>query len=339
MNKLGRAVTEWTKACDRRLARLISYIRHTCEYRQYCYVGNTTQQCRIGLFQDSYFAGDLDDSKSTSGGLLCIFGSQSFVPVSWMCKKQTLVSHNSTEVELISLDAGLRTDGTPALDLWDLVIDIVHSSPNQSEKNKDQVRGNSLRDTTSTKHNNLELSNVDYVSSNAKSSLFVYIFEHSEAVIKMIIKGRSPTMRHVSRTHRVALDWLFDRINLDPKIQIGYIDTKRQLTDSLAEGNFTRDEWNNLLQLFNISHFSSTCCAKNSSLMSCSKRMQEKQTRKKCGKIEIYSDELVFSCSDKFFIPRKSDCILRTGETHSSGENWQAGREEIRDLTKRRVLK
>ena len=32
-------------------------------------------------------------------------------------------------------------------------------------------------------------------------------------------------MRHVSRTHRVALDWLFDRINLDPKIQLKYIDT------------------------------------------------------------------------------------------------------------------
>ena len=27
-------------------------------------------------------------------------------------------------------------------------------------------------------------------------------------------------MRHVSRTHRVTLDWLFDRISLDPKIQI-----------------------------------------------------------------------------------------------------------------------
>ena len=46
------------------------------------------------------------------------------------------------------------------------------------------------------------------------------------AVIKMIIKGKSPTMRHVSRIHRVALDWLFDRINLDTKIQIKYIDTK-----------------------------------------------------------------------------------------------------------------
>ena len=43
----------------------------------------------------------------------------------------------------------------------------------------------------------------------------LYIFEDNEAVIKMIIKGRSLTMRHVSRTHRVALDRLFDRTNLD----------------------------------------------------------------------------------------------------------------------------
>ena len=67
-------------------------------------------------------------------------------------------------------------------------------------------------------------------------------------------------MRHVSRTHRVALDWLFDRINLDSKIQIKYIDTKNQLADILTKGNFTRDEWNHLLNLFNISHFSSTGC-------------------------------------------------------------------------------
>ena len=68
-------------------------------------------------------------------------------------------------------------------------------------------------------------------------------------------------MRHVSRTHRVALDRLFDRINLDPKIQIKYIDTKNQLADILTKGNFTRDEWNHLLCLFNISHFSSTVCS------------------------------------------------------------------------------
>ena len=38
-------------------------------------------------------------------------------------------------------------------------------------------------------------------------------------------------MRHVARTHRVALDWLFDRINLDTKIQIRYIDTKHQMAE------------------------------------------------------------------------------------------------------------
>ena len=68
-------------------------------------------------------------------------------------------------------------------------------------------------------------------------------------------------MRHFSRTHRVALDWLFDQINLDPKIQIKYIDTKNQLADFLTKGNFTRDEWNCLLCLFNISHFSPTVCS------------------------------------------------------------------------------
>ena len=45
---------------------------------------------------------------------------------------------------------------------------------------------------------------------------------------------------------------------MDPKIQIKYIDTKNQLADILTRGNFTRDEWNRLLSLFNISHFSPT---------------------------------------------------------------------------------
>ena len=37
---------------------------------------------KTGLFQDSDFAGDLEDSKSTSGGILSIFGSHPFVPIS-----------------------------------------------------------------------------------------------------------------------------------------------------------------------------------------------------------------------------------------------------------------
>ena len=109
----------------------------------------------------------------------------------------------------------------------------------------------------------------------------LYVFEDDEAVIKMIIKGRSPTMRHVSSTHRVALDWLFDRINLDSRIQIRYIGTRHQLADILTNGNCTRDEWKKLLYWSNISHFSSTCCAKNFSLMSCTKTMAKRMQEQK----------------------------------------------------------
>ena len=58
------------------------------------------------------------------------------VPISWMCKKQTSVSHSSTESETISLDAGLRMDGLPALDLWDVVIEVLgttHKIPKPSQ--------------------------------------------------------------------------------------------------------------------------------------------------------------------------------------------------------------
>ena len=105
---------------------------------------------------------------------------------------------------------------------------------------------------------------------SSRREALLYIFEDNEAVIKMIIKGRSPTMRHVSRTHRVALDVLFDRINLDSKIQIKYIDTKNQLADTLTKGNFTRDERNHLLCLFNTNNFSSI-----NSVKAMSKRTQE----------------------------------------------------------------
>ena len=255
VNKLARSITKWTKACDKRLNRLISYIHHTCEYRQYCHVGNTAKQCRLGLFQDSDFAGDLEDSKSTSGGTLCIFESHTFVPISWMCKKQTAVSHSSTEYEIISLDTGLRLDGLPALELWDLIVSVLGNVSRVSD-------GSGKPDNDVQKHHKSQknidvMENMDSVPSNVQSSrqeALLYVFEDNEAVIKMIIKGSS-------RTHRVALDWLFDRINLDSKIQIKYIDTKNQLADILTKGNFTRDEWNHLLSLFNISHFSSTVCS------------------------------------------------------------------------------
>ena len=281
VNKLARSITKWTKACDKRLNRLISYIDHTCEYKQYCHVGNTAKLCSLGLFQDSDFAGDLEDSKSTSGGTLCVFGSHTFVPISWMCKKKTAVSHSSTESEIISLDTGLRLDGLLALELWGLIVSVFGSVSLTSDRTGRPV--NDVKHQKSQGKINV-MENIDSVPSNVQSSrqeALSYVFEDNEAVIKMIIKGRSPTMRHVSRIHRVALDWLFDRINLDPKIQITYIDTKKP-----TRGNFTRDEWNHLLCLFNISHFSSAVC----SAAMAKRSQQDSGERTSQSKIETYDE-------------------------------------------------
>ena len=79
VNYMARAITK--------LARLISYNHFTSGYRQSCHVENTASECRLGLFQNVDFEGDLTDSKSTSGGVVCILGSNTSVPIS--CKKHT----------------------------------------------------------------------------------------------------------------------------------------------------------------------------------------------------------------------------------------------------------
>ena len=64
----------------------------------------------------------------------CVFGSHTFVPISWMCKKHRSVSHSSTESEIISLDTGLRTDGSLALELWDLIVSVFGSVSQISDR-------------------------------------------------------------------------------------------------------------------------------------------------------------------------------------------------------------
>ena len=47
LNKFARAITKWTRTCDKRLARLISYIHQTCECKQHRHVGNKARQMQI----------------------------------------------------------------------------------------------------------------------------------------------------------------------------------------------------------------------------------------------------------------------------------------------------
>ena len=75
VHTLTRSVTTWNKGCDKRLLRLINYINQAKKYTQFCHVGNQIEVSKFGFFQDASFAGDVRDTKSTSGGVLCVFGS------------------------------------------------------------------------------------------------------------------------------------------------------------------------------------------------------------------------------------------------------------------------
>ena len=222
-----------------------------------------------------------------------------------MCQKQTEFSHSSTESDIISLDAGLRLGGIPAIDLWDLIVSVLgNTTQNHDRTGRPVVNTSEVRSLPHASHKRKQsrrvindLDNVDFIPSNVKSShqeALLYMFEDNEAVINMITKDKGPTMRHVSRTQRVALDWLFDRINLDPKIQIKYIDTKNQLADILTKGNFTRDEWNHLLCLFDIGHFSSAVCSEVMSKRSQQDSGEERVTAK--SKLMM---NLVSRCSER----------------------------------------
>ena len=75
-----------------------------------------------------------------------------------------------------------------------------------------------------------QLSSVDFVATKTHSSQGesqLHMFEDNEAVMKMIIEGRSPTMRHVSGTTELLLIGCSIESIWTPKIQIKYFDTKK----------------------------------------------------------------------------------------------------------------
>ena len=110
-----------------------------------------------------------------------------------MCKKQTAVSHSSTESEIFSLDTGLRLDGLLALEVWDLIVSVLGNVSRVSDRSGQP-------DSDVKKHHEFQrridvMKDIDSFHSNVQSSrqeALLYVFEDNEAVIKMIIKGKEP---------------------------------------------------------------------------------------------------------------------------------------------------
>ena len=93
-----------------------------------------------------------------------------------------------------------------------------------------EVRSNKTKGSQKSEEGMTERLTLSLSTKNAPvTKHFLFVSQDNDAVNKMIMEGRSPTMRHVSHAHRVALDWLFDRINLDSMVQVKFVDTTTQI--------------------------------------------------------------------------------------------------------------
>ena len=117
------------------------------------------------------------------------------------------------------------------------------------------------------------------------------------------------------------------------KIQIKYIDTKNQLADILTKGNFTRDEWNHLLCLFNISHFSSTVCS-----AAMAKRIQQDSSEERVTAKSKPMMNLVSRCSERTPDVLASTASESPGKTRHESQLLLSSWNEQHQRTGRLVL-
>ena len=102
------------------------YLKQSVKYSQEAFCGDAAKLLRLMVYVDAGFADCVRTHKSTSGCFIALAGPNTFIPVTAISKKQTCVSHSSTESEIIFAELALRTEALPLLTLWDLFVEVMH---------------------------------------------------------------------------------------------------------------------------------------------------------------------------------------------------------------------
>ena len=96
----------------------------------------------------------------------------------------------------------------------------------------------------------------------------------------------------------------------------------------LTKGKFTRDEWNNLLHLFNISHLSSLRCTRSFSLIGCITMAKRIQEQKEEERVVSKSRPAVMSMS--YFIATSASTASSPIASKSPGTSGASGKPSSR---------
>ena len=263
------------------------------------------KQCRLGLFQDSDFAGDLEDSKSSSGGTLCVLGSHTLLPISWMCTKQTSVSHSSTESEIILWMQDWGWMVSPHL------IDGIWSSQFLETRIR-VIKNREICWWTNVKfvqHLTLFKNESNLMEWSMIWTMLILFHQTSTLLIRklccMCLKTTKQWSRWLHREKARQWDMFPEPTELlligysiesiwTPKFKSNTLTPKTNSQTYWPREISTRDEWNHLLCLFNISHFWSTNCSE----------VMSKRTQKDSGEERVKAKSkrmmnLVSRCSER----------------------------------------
>ena len=243
-------------------------------HKQYGYVANTATQCSLGLCQDSDFTGDHEDSKSTSGGTLCVFWKSLRLFRSVGCvRKQTSVSHSSTESEIISLDAGLKLDGYPRTWFYGIWSSQFLETRIRVIKHEETCVPNQREDRSTPHTNQKRKQSHGMINDFGQWRLFSLKrqFFSPGSFGCLCLKTTKQWSRSLLRNEARQWDMFTEHTELllirfsiesiwTPKSKSNALTPKINSQTYWSKGNFRCDEWNHLLCLLIISDFSLTNC-------------------------------------------------------------------------------
>jgi hypothetical protein len=223
------------------------YIHHTPNDSLESFVGDKAEDCHPMLFSDADFAGDQVTAKSTSGLYLAIVGPNTYAPITASCKKQTCVSHSSTESEIVAAEQGIRCEGLQALTFWENVVALLSDKPVQLAETPAQPNALELNPYSER----FDPGKYFAYTQKAAQTTVLIVAEDNEAVIKIIAKGRSMALRHLPRTHRIDIHWLIE-VCANPRVKLLYVNTKQQVADLMTKAINKPETWQHLLDIAQI---------------------------------------------------------------------------------------
>jgi hypothetical protein len=216
INLLSRNLTTWTEYHDRALARLMSYTVHSQKFVLKGHIG--AQAPVMELYCDADHAGCKKTQRSTSGIWLEVrTGPSSTFPVDWSSKRQGLVSFSTPEAELVSLDLALKAHGLPCRNL------MQATALNKGVRESAMPLG-ILIESVRVSSKTVPLNNM----------IHLVVQEDNTAAIVIATKGRSPSLRHLSKTHRINIAWLGE-VFAEEENEIVHCETVKQKADGFTK--------------------------------------------------------------------------------------------------------